>query len=123
MLSLEFLDARDQLLHVGDRPDEDLKFEFLLLAPLLAFGAFLFVIVPVLANARRDKSTKGIEGLVYLGPTSLLDTGVILPAKRVACRPRDLPRLLRSTLRIGSGRRSGSLVVIRIVVALELVRL
>ena len=125
MFGLEFLDSGDQLLHVGDRPDEDLELEFLLLAALLSIAAFLvlFVRICVFTKTRRYKSTKRVEGLVDFCATSLLDSRVVLPAKRVACRPGDFAGLPRPTLGLGGGRRSGNLVVVRIVVALEFVRL
>ena len=118
---LKILNPGDQLLHVGHRPDEDLEFEFLLLATLLSIGAFFILIVHFLTNAERDERTEGFEGFVYLRTTSLLDARVVLPPERVACRPGDFSRLPRPPLCLGSGRESGKLVVVRIVVALELI--
>lgn len=123
MLRLEFLDSGDQLFHVGDRPDEDLELEFLLLATLLSVRALLFFFVYVLTDALGNKSAKGIEGLVYLCTASLLDTRMVLPAKGVACRPGGFSGLLGPALWVGGRRRSGSLVVVRVVVAIEFVRL
>jgi len=51
------------------------------LTTLLSLGAFFLFIILILANARRNKRTKSIEGLVYLCTTSFLDARVILPPK------------------------------------------
>ena len=122
-LCLEILNPGDQLLHVDDRPDEDLEFEFLLLGTLLSLGTFLILVVCFLAKAGRDERAKGVEGLVYLCTTGLLDAGVVLSPKRVACGPGDFSRLPGATLCLGSERENSSLTVVRIVVSLELVRL
>ena len=92
------------------------------MAALLPLGDFFLFLVPLVANGRRDKNAKGVKGLVDFRTTSLLDTRVILPAKGVACRSGDFSRLLRPTLRLYGGGRNGSLMVVRIVVTLELVR-
>ena len=123
MLRLEFLHSGDQLFHVSDGPDEDLELEFLLLASLLSIGAFFVFVVYVLTDGLGNESAKGIEGLVYLCTASLLDTRMVLPAKGVACRPGGLSRLLGPALCLGGRRRSDGLVVVRIIVAIELVRL